>query len=350
MLALYRSGRQAEALDAYQAARSALDKLGLEPSGALRTLERQILTQDRMLDLADATPLARGINGRAVLPGPLVPTSPVPFVGRATELAALRSLLERAVSGEGGLTLLVGDAGGGKTRLVRELAHQAAGEGVLVLYGASDAATTAPYEPLLEWFAFLLRVGDREALDALTGDAEPLARLVSQLAAANEEAVTSRGDSAAERYRLQTAVTNLLARMSRVQPLLLVVDDVQWSDPETLHLLRALARTAPEGRILVIATLRECGAASEPVLGETLADLSRLDGVTHLTVRKLGAEDVSAFVRAATGTEPPPKLVSEIAEAANGNAAAALRAVADLRLLGGQPSHGEDSREQRRSA
>jgi DNA-binding SARP family transcriptional activator len=350
MIALYRSGRQAEALDAYQAARSVLDKVGLEPGTALRTIERQILTQDPILDLAEPAPLARGIGGRALLPGPLVPASPVPFVGRETELAMLRSLLDRAVDGEGGLALLVAEAGAGKTRLVREFAREAADEGVLVLYGASDVADTATYQPLLDWFAFLLRACDENALNALTGGGESLPRLVSELTGANEGLAESPGDAAAERYRLETAVTNLLARMSRVQSLLLVFDDVQWSDTETLHLLRALGRTAPEGRILVIAALRELDVARETVLGETLADLSRLDGVTHLTVRRLDTDDVGAFVRAATGTEPSPELVSEIAAAANGNPAAAVRALTGLRLGHGQAMQRDHSRDERRSA
>jgi DNA-binding SARP family transcriptional activator len=341
MVALYRSGRQADALDAYQAARSALVKLGLEPSAALRALERQILTQDPILDLVDATPLAPGNDRRAPLPGPLVPTSPFPFIGRASELAVLRSLLERAVGGEGGVVLLAADAGGGKTRLVRELARQAVEDGVLVLYAASDAALTAPYQAPLEWFAFLLRACDREALDTLTGGADPLARLVSELAAANDEPVALNGDHASQRYHLQTAVTNLLARMSRVRPLLLVVDDAQWSDPATLYLLRALARTAPEGRMLVIATLGDRGEEREPMLSETLADLSRLDSVTLLTVGKLGAEDVSAFIRAATGTRPSPQLVSRIAEATNGTPMRLCELWSDLRLGDGQSSLGE---------
>jgi DNA-binding SARP family transcriptional activator len=335
MVALYRSGRQADALDAYQAARLALVKLGLEPSAALRALERQILTQDPALDLVDATPLARGIGGRALLPGPLVPTSPFPFIGRESELDVLRSLLERAVDGEGGVVLLAAEAGSGKTRLVRELAREAVDDGVLVLYAASDAATRAPYQAPLEWFAFLLRACDREALETLTGGADPLARLVSELAAANDEPAGLNGDRASHHYHLQTAVTNLLARMSRVRPLLLVVDDAEWSDPETLHLLRALARTAPEGRTLVIATLGDRTEAHEPILSETLADLSRLDGVTLVTVGKLGAEDVSAFIRAATGMSPSPQLVTRIAKATNGMPLRLCELWPDLRLGGG---------------
>jgi predicted ATPase len=206
---------------------------------------------------------------------------------------------------------------------------------VLDLYAASDAATSAPYQAPLEWFAIHLRACDREALETLTGGADPLARLVSELAAANDEPAGLNGDRASHHYHLQTAVTNLLARMSRVRPLLLVVDDAEWSDPATLHLLRALARTAPEGRTLVIATLGDRTEAHEPMLSETLADLSRLDGVTLVTVGKLGAEDVSAFIRAATGMSPSPQLVTRIAKATNGMPLRLCELWPDLRLGSG---------------
>src|SRR5262249_27794877 len=125
MLALYRSGRQAESLAAYREARAALDEVGVEPSAELRRLAKQILTQDASLELPREGLLSTRAGDRVPLPGPLVPESPFPFVGRKSELAALRLLLERAEGGEGGLVLLSGEAGAGKTRLVRELAHDA---------------------------------------------------------------------------------------------------------------------------------------------------------------------------------------------------------------------------------
>jgi DNA-binding SARP family transcriptional activator len=96
MLALYRAGRQADALQAYRAARAALGELGLEPSVALRQLEQQILNQAGALEVARGHLLR---DDRAPLPGPLVPESPFPFVGRAQERAELAGLLERAVGG-----------------------------------------------------------------------------------------------------------------------------------------------------------------------------------------------------------------------------------------------------------
>src|SRR5262249_40868524 len=146
MLALYRAGRQAEALDAYRDARAALDELGIEPSERLRELERAILKQDA--SLRPPPPLVRD---PVELPGPLRAGSPFPFVGRDKELAALRSALALAERGEGGQVVLVsGEAGGGKTRLARELAHEAADRGTLVLYGSAHADVNMPYQPFVE--------------------------------------------------------------------------------------------------------------------------------------------------------------------------------------------------------
>src|SRR4051812_43669103 len=87
-------------------ARSALDDLGIEPSPALRQLERQILTHDPALDVAPRRPVS--LAAAIVLPGPLVPTPRSPFVGRARELELLRSLLGRAEAGDGALAVVVG--------------------------------------------------------------------------------------------------------------------------------------------------------------------------------------------------------------------------------------------------
>jgi DNA-binding SARP family transcriptional activator len=313
MLALYRSGRQAEALAAYRNARAALDELGLEPGVALRQLEKQILTQDAALELARVRPPPSHV----ALPGALVPASPFPFVGRERELAALRSLLERSEQGEGGLVLLAGEAGGGKTRLIREFAHEAAAGGVLVLYGTSDATVSVPYQPLREWLDFLLRTCDPDLLtECLADRGQILARLVPELAHLTGAPEPPSGDIASDRYLLQSAAVDLLSRVSRIQPLLVVSDDLHWADAETLHLLRRLARTAPETPLLVLAAYRseEIG----PMLSDTLADLARLDGVARLGVGRLTEDEMAEFIRASTEADATAGFVSAIRELTDG--------------------------------
>src|SRR5215207_2475550 len=117
MLSLYRSGRQADALQAYRAARDVLvDRLGIEPGHELRELERAILAQDSTLDLAGP---AAGADARAT--AARIPAPPTPTVGRETDLARLRPDLLGESAGR--LVTLVGTGGVGKTRLALELAR-----------------------------------------------------------------------------------------------------------------------------------------------------------------------------------------------------------------------------------
>jgi predicted ATPase/DNA-binding SARP family transcriptional activator len=116
MLALYRCGRQTEALDHYAAVRARLiEELGLEPGRELRELQRRILQQDPELSV-DA--------GRTTAVAGVLPLPPNPLVGRERELEQLRTLLARR---EARLIALTGAGGSGKTRLALEAARQAAG-------------------------------------------------------------------------------------------------------------------------------------------------------------------------------------------------------------------------------
>jgi DNA-binding SARP family transcriptional activator len=133
LLALYRSGRQAEALAAYRQARGALVKeLGAEPGPELQQLHQQILTADPALSIAGpATPATGGAAGPAPpAPPRQLPAAVAGFTGRAAELAALTGMLDQAGAGAPGtvvISAVSGTAGVGKTALAVHWAHQVAG-------------------------------------------------------------------------------------------------------------------------------------------------------------------------------------------------------------------------------
>jgi DNA-binding SARP family transcriptional activator len=136
MLALYRSRRQAEALDAYQAARRTLvEELGIDPSPELQELERRILRQDASLELEPRAPAPADSSTRHAAGT---------FVAREWELATLEAGLEDALAGRGRLFLLVGEAGIGKSRLADEFAARAKERGALILWGRCWEAGGAP--------------------------------------------------------------------------------------------------------------------------------------------------------------------------------------------------------------
>jgi DNA-binding CsgD family transcriptional regulator len=258
------------------------------------------------------------------LPGPLRLPPPSPFVGRSAELAALRVLVPREAGERGRLALLGGEAGSGKSRLVRELAHEVASEGVLVLYGACDAVVHTPYRPFAEALDQLVRGTDPDVLRAdLGGAGGELARLLPDLdARVSGLPAPVAADPDTERHRLHTAVTDLLAGAGRRQPLLLVLEDGHWADTPTLVLLRHLARASSEARVLVLATFRDTEADIPGALADVLADLRRSDDVVRLRLCGLSKDDVEDFVRRAGGEIDPtePELSGALRDLTEGNA------------------------------
>src|SRR3954469_117844 len=255
------------------------------------------------------------------LPGPLRLTSTFPFVGRATELEALRALVPAA--GEGRRVVLPGgEPGSGKSRLVRELATAAAGDGLLVLYGACDAVVRTPYGPFVEALDHLARTVDPDELrDALGTTGGELARLLPDLPArvGGLPAPVS-ADPDTERHRVHTAVADVLTGVSRRRPVLLVLEDGHWADTPTLLLLRYLARAAGDARLLLLATFRDSEADVPQTLSDALADLRRSDGVVRLRLPALSEAAVTEFVRRAVGGAAPPELAAAIGELTDGNA------------------------------
>jgi DNA-binding SARP family transcriptional activator/DNA-binding CsgD family transcriptional regulator len=321
MLALYRAGRQAEALDVYRQTRTVLtEELGIEPSVDLLSLEKAILNQNP--ELVGQPGDAHRTNLVLQLPGPIRLSSPYPFVGRTREVKTLRTLVPRASAGGRRVALVGGEAGSGKSRLVREFAHDVAEEGVLVLYGACDAVVRSPYRPFVEALGHLVRATE----DLVRADLGPaggeLTRLLPDLALRiGELGPPITADPDTERHRLHTAVTDVLTNAARRRPLMLVLEDGHWADTPTLLLLRHLARAATDARILLLATFRDTEADVPAELAGALTELRRYDDVVRIHLGGLSEKEIAEFLRSASGATAAvaPELARRIRDVTAGN-------------------------------
>ncbi|HEY7732541.1 MAG TPA: AAA family ATPase [Gaiellaceae bacterium] len=236
------------------------------------------------------------------LPATLRSTPAFPFVGRATELARLRTLLPRA-RGEGRRAALVGgEAGSGKSRLVREFAREAAADGALVLCGECDAVVRTPYQAFADCLDQLVRLSEPAQLQIDLGPAGgELTRLLPDLPARVRRLPDPvSGDPDTERHRFQTAVNDLLTGASARVPILLVLEDLHWADGPTLALLRHLVRVS-EARLLLLATFRDTDAEMPGELSDALVDLRRSEDVVRFRLEGLTDDDIADLVAQAAG-------------------------------------------------
>jgi WD40 repeat protein len=292
LLALYRSGRQAEALEAYQRARRTLvEELGIEPSGELRRLEAAILAQDPALDLARPAPAAA--VRQPELPAALDVVRP-PCLGRAEELAFLWDTWKQLTRQASGAVFLAGPPGIGKTRLAAQFASQVHAQGALVGYGRCEPEPADPLQPLTRALAGL-GVSLAGAADRSPGSA------AAGLAALPEQAAGGRA-------------------------LLLVLDELHLADPAALEALQRLG-DAGAGRPLVLLGLYRDDVPA-PALGALLESLDP-DGARRLRLGPLPAEDVGRIAALYAGGSVPAELVAALWRQSGGVPLLAHRAARD---------------------
>src|SRR5436309_11123947 len=257
----------------------------------------------------------------------MIPAMPPPhqrteavFVGRHDELVELRAGLEDAVTGRGRFFLVVGEAGIGKTRLVEELAREAAERGHLVLWGRCwEGEGAPPYWPWIQVIRAYLRVAHSEGLPRVAGGAGAsyLAQLVPELAGIQSPGPSVPPQSEHARFYLFDAVATFLQSRPDHTPLVLVFDDLQWADTPSLLLLQFLVHELRDTAMLVVATYREIEARQNPHVADILGALAR-DG-RHLPLRGFGEEEVALFIEGKTGRSASAALVRAVHRETGGN-------------------------------
>jgi DNA-binding SARP family transcriptional activator len=309
MLALYRSGRDAEALEAYQDARRALvEDLGIEPRRELRELQQAILLQDPALDLVAE-------------PAPFESTRGA-FVGRGRELEELLAGLEDAVAGHGRLFLLVGEPGIGKSRLADELIGRARARGARVLVGRCWEAGGAPaYWPWVQSMRACVRETEPETLRAQLGTgASDLAQLLPELRELFPDLPEAPAiESEGARFLLFEAASSFLRSAARTRPILLVLDDLHAADEPSLLLLQFLARELIASRLLVVGAYRDVDPSPTDRLTAALTELAREPVTATVALAGLDESDVARFIEITSDEAASEELIAAIYEETEGN-------------------------------
>jgi DNA-binding SARP family transcriptional activator len=324
MLALYRCGRQSEALDVYARTRAHLsEELGLEPGAPLKELQREILEQDTALDVKLPAADSKADDPEHALPPPLVHAvgAESMFVGRAADIEALSGIYADVSRSERRLVLVSGEPGIGKTRLAAEFARRAHEQGAIVLYGRCDEEALLAQQPFVEALRHYLRGSPARDLAArLPRTGGELRRLVPEIADLIPVLPPPlAGDPEGARSRLFEAVGSLLHEAAQATPVVLVLDDLHWGDKATLLLLKYVVRYPRDARLMVLGLYRDTELDAEHPLSKTLAGLGR----HHPERRALAPLDeaaVSELVGLHVGEDAPAELGRLVYEGTEGNA------------------------------
>lgn len=287
-VALARESRQADALAVLDELRDHLaEELGVDPSPPLQELRTAILRQDPSVThvaIPSATPApVRQATAR-------VHVTPWQLVGRNADLAELRGALEEAMAGRAGFAALTGGAGIGKSRLVAELALDAVDRGCRLAIGQCSQEDGAP--PLWPWLSVLDTLGAPFELP------EP-------------------GREGGGLFRVRADVAGAIRAAAADRPLLLVLEDLHWADPSTLGVLRLLAESAGDERLLVVATWRSQAESERDLSGVAEAFARR-----HAVRRELGGLDRAAareVFEEVSGRELPDPAAADLHQRTDGN-------------------------------
>ncbi|MGW5581170.1 ATP-binding protein [Micromonospora chokoriensis] len=296
-LALWRTGRQGDALAALRRARATLaDQLGLDPGPALVELESAILAQ--RLDLL---PPVVATAARVVAPPPA--TEEV-FVGREAELAALGQAAAECVTSGPRVAIVSGEAGAGKTTVLNRFREELSSRGWLVTVGRCPEVEGAP--PAWPWVEALRQLAEEAPPEGFTSALAPL------LGGGDGE---SGGDVAAGRFRLHHGVGAWLNATAVRRPVAVVLDDLHAADAETLLLLNSVTELTT-GAVLFVAAMRPTDNRER--LADTMAVLARRSP-HRIQLGGLSTAEVERLLGALARTTLDADTVAALTERTGGN-------------------------------
>ncbi|HEY7467580.1 MAG TPA: AAA family ATPase, partial [Dehalococcoidia bacterium] len=228
------------------------------------------------------------------------------FVGREAELKQLQSAFDAAMSGQGGLVMVVGEPGIGKTAVCQQLATYVSLRGGRTLVGHcyEEGSLSLPYLAFVEAMRTYVLARDPDGLRSDLGSgAADVARIVSEVRDRVSVELRDAGDPEDDRWRLLHSVTTFLRNAASVQPLVIVLEDLHWADRGTLDLLQHVARNLQGARLVVVGTYRDVEVDRAHPLSGTLAELRRSGTFLRVPLRGLTVDEVHRMYESLRGNQ-----------------------------------------------
>lgn len=320
-------GRTGDAVEQFRRCRSVLEEeLGADPAPATMELYERIVKQRRA-----------GIRTGPEESKPTLSIRSDTFVGREDERRLLIDAVERVLAGPGGVALIEGEPGVGKTRLAAEIVDDAKWRGFEVSWGSCRPGVLRPFAPLVEILESLTPL----RLEQLAEQVAPIwfnqaLRLAPELVHridGSEKPAPLR--PVEELTRTQEALVYTLGALGRIAPHLIVIDDVQWADRDTLTVLTQLAARMAGTRVLVLAVFRSEEARGEPEVWDVIRDLDRVAGLGRAVLSPLSVFELEEMVRRILAVPRlEPTVATRLHRETGGNALFALETLLAMRDRG----------------
>ena len=244
------------------------------------------------------------------------------FVGREPEQKQLQTAFSGAMSGQGALMMVVGEPGIGKTALCEQLATYVTLRGGKTLVGHcyEEGSLSLPYLAFVEAMrSYVLTRETRDLRKELGTGAADVARIVSEVREKLKVEPRFPESPEEERYRLFQAVTSFLTNAAKVQPLLIVLEDLHDSDKGTLEMLIHVSRNLSGARLLIVGTYRDVEVDRTHPLSAALAELRRVATFDRVLLRGLNADEVRRMLESITREEVPWSLAEAVHRQTEGN-------------------------------
>ncbi len=299
-------GRSSEARDHFEHFKQALKDIGEVVSGKMRVLAERIQSGQSMSNIVPRASLEIGLG--------------LPMIGRSLERERCLKALSEAKLGTGRIILIEGEPGIGKTRLLQSLTDDATWRGQNVLRAtAQEFRQLEPYLVIQEMLTDNLGSLRLEALRSQIDEMwlQEAARVIPKLGAAKTSRLVL--DDLYDLQRLRESLIEILKTLAKIQPIVIVIDDIQWADDASLELLVSLARSLETMPMALVIGFRSLEAREKPDVWQCIESLDRHAFTIRIQLEAFTRDKIKQLAQKALGINVLPEVVAHFEQVSQGN-------------------------------